>query len=711
MKTEVNSTALVEWVPSNPTGGKGDFRLTKPMVFVPEFRLDEDATHIVGKFSDLKVTTGVKNDVPVKIRRNIVVKGNRFPIKVRAILPKDYILDESETAFFEMLTDPCGFCKTGSAGLPETLVENCFKHFRCMRCNGFSALDSAPKYVVCHCTAGFQRQTTIVPKLHGETAGHSKGSNGICWWFGQGKCSRGAGCRYEHVSGVQPAIKNIKSDKKYENLTYTVSSMGDSSSSSSVSANPKGGPVTREIKQKRSLGDLAVDKATRDLEQFHFGEYVAPHSPTYGFTDTTHPLSPSYGRGKEYSAKHPKVEFEFKGDFDVGSTSPTEAMDKLNFPFDTDGKYFTVTAKEPETKIVPDLPLGGLGAPSTLDQANLVSSFQALTVVPPVMFEHKHALVPQGGQLPVPHQIVAAPPAPVGPIPGPVNLMAINEPAGDYSNLNFQFVSRRYPPGRNENIGWVHWILEKFGVDIYVRVISAYSYAVAARGEDLRSSFASTTKLDHKDPLYAVVQYSETTGFDILGLKFFFPWVNFSRSVVVSYEAFTQLSQGPSFAIGMDDGTAFLAAARSDRCTNNINLNRYSSTSIKHWTSILAFKRFSSVLSEFDNVTLPSVPLNLDYSSTGTTSPRLMDPSLMDRGKTLKFVIRVLKICAGFQLGYLLVSMLLVPLGRNLIQLAASISRQALLAAADATCPQSIKYCYRGLKYLWQVGSGLISRP
>jgi len=523
-------------------------------------------------------------------------------------------------------------------------------------------------------------------------------------------------------------------DTKYDKLFYTSSSMSDNAISSTSSANLSRGPVVREVKESKTLEDLALEKATRNLEEFHFGEYVAPNSPAYAEGEITHPMSPTVGTGK-------RPKFEYDGDFHGGRTSPTEVMDAMNFPFPTDGKYFTVTAKAP-AKIVDDrtpvllFPEVKSTIPSAPDQERLVSAFQQLTVVPQVAFEHKHAPVPEGGSLPVPHQInqplpveeIKLPLPPVVPIPrpgpeahvpmdigglppGPVNLIAVNEAAGDYSNLNFQFVSRRYPPGRNENIGWAHWILEKFGVDIYVRVTSAYSYAVAARGEDLRSSFASTTRLDHKDPLYAVVQYSETIGFDILGLKFFLPWTNFTRPVVVSYEAFTQLSQGPSFAIGMEDGTAFLAAARSDRCTNNINLNRYSSTSIKHWTSILAFKRFSSVLSEFNDITLPSVPLNLDAINMATTSPRLMGQSSTGREKMLSFALRAVKILVGLQLGYLLVANVLEPLGHNLAQLTLSILQQALQVAADATCPQSIKYCYRGLKYLWGAGSALISRP
>jgi hypothetical protein len=673
-------------------------------------------------------------------------KGRRVGVDIKKHFPPNYVFTPLEIEFLVSIHDECGFCKDSDSGVPHTLIEKCFFHWRCVRCNRFSEYHpvGAPAYLVCKCSGGMHFDKPVKTQtLNIETSGSLKGSRGPCKWWKEGQVcwrhNKGL-CLYDHSVGMKSLtgggkyglLTSNKTAPKPHDFTTMCNSITDglangtvvwegkgleqptssSLQSTSMPANPNGGMEHKKpLFKKKTLTDteninlLCDSLDNMSLPRNDFGIYT-PMVDDFKFTVPLEPRS---------AFETPTFEFSpvtSAGTDDVGgearSCSPNE---------ETDRKYFDDQGHVKELKNLPThidnnvlLGLRGLQVPneSKYDKSKYHISLQGAWN----NVEHKHALKNSGKSI-VQKPSLETPPLSVTlpsvspPIPlvsqPPVYLeegRLNNAYFQDYSNLNFQYVSRFQPSVRNVNkIGWLHWILDAFGVDIYVRVKSTFLYAIAAREDDLRSTFASTINLDHKDPLSVAVNYHETLGIDILGYKFFFPFKNFSTDVVASYEAFTQILAGPTFSISMGDSNAFLAAVRSDRSTNNINLNRYASTAYKHWTYILAYQNFNSVRESIDNISLPSVPLNLELTSTATDSLRSPVLASMDRGRMSKYGLRALKTILGCLFAYPLVVKWLVPLGLKLIPSIALISQQAWLAVMAVMYRSPIVPPLRGLAF------------
>lgn len=234
-----------------------------------------------------------------------------------------------------------------------------------------------------------------------------------------------------------------------------------------------------------------------------------------------------------------------------------------------------------------------------------------------------------------------------------------------FENLNFQCVTSKSPGHLNP--GYIASFLEWLGFNMKVSVKSEVVRRIGNIGDDLRNDFAQSMDCKHKDPLLVVVRLTERIGFEILKFKIFLPWKSFNKELLVSYEAFTQIIQGPSLNFLSPDAVNYLTAFRSDRVLSTVLINRYFTDELRHATQMLAFKRIEFVKAQMENVNVPSLPLNSEGLSTGTTLMRSTRPNSTVRGKMLSFLKSTAYVGLGALFVYLLVTKCVAPVIRSLM--------------------------------------------
>jgi len=234
-----------------------------------------------------------------------------------------------------------------------------------------------------------------------------------------------------------------------------------------------------------------------------------------------------------------------------------------------------------------------------------------------------------------------------------------------FENLNFQYVTSKSPGHLNP--GYIASFLEWLGFNMKVSVKSEVVRRIGNIGADLRNDFAKSMDCKHEDPLLVVVKLCERIGVEIFKFKLFLPWRSYNKELLVSYEAFTQVIQGPTLNFLSSDAVNFLSAFRSDRVLSTVSVNRFMTDELRHATQMLAFKRIEFVKANLQNINQPTVPLNSDGLSTGTISMRSTRPNLTVREKMWNFLKLTTRVGLAGLCAYLLVMKFVVPVSRSLM--------------------------------------------
>jgi len=272
-----------------------------------------------------------------------------------------------------------------------------------------------------------------------------------------------------------------------------------------------------------------------------------------------------------------------------------------------------------------------------------------------------------------------------------------------FQNLNFEYVTPKSPG--HVNPGYLAYFLEWLGFPMVVSVKSQVVRPVDGLSSDLRIDFAKAVDLKHVDPLLVVTNLTERLGVRLFGWNLILPWACVDLDLLVSYEAFLQIVQGPTVSFLNLPSMNYLCSHRSDRVLASVSLNRYLTTSLRHATNMLAFKRSMYDQSFLSGVSSPPVSLNAGGLSMGTMSMRPAGLASTGPGTTSSLKYWILAVITGCLFGYLWV---VRPRELHIRSLTRDISLmwpRPSLPASVGYCPSAIEMSHPALRNL--SGSGL----